>query len=157
MLIAWTSRKKFQIHFLEMISLQNHCLTFLPRTPLPYPSPHGDYRDLLSLYVQLVATSWTVARKALCSWNSPGKNTGVGSQSLLQGILPTQGSNLGLLHYRQILYHLSHQESQLCPYMTPHHHLEITRALRGSPSTSHSWLINPRKIPYPSQFTGPSV
>ena len=28
-----------------------------------------------------------------------------------QGIFPTQGSNLGLLHFRQILYHLSHQES----------------------------------------------
>ena len=28
--------------------------------------------------------------------NSPGKNTGVGSLSLLQGIFPTQGSNLGL-------------------------------------------------------------
>ena len=29
-------------------------------------------------------------------WNSPGYNTGVGSLSLLQGIFPTQGSNLGL-------------------------------------------------------------
>ena len=28
--------------------------------------------------------------------------------SLLQGIFPTQGSNLGLLHPRQILYHLSY-------------------------------------------------
>ena len=37
------------------------------------------------------------------------KNTGVGSHSLLQGIFPTQGSNLGLLHCRQILYCLSHQ------------------------------------------------
>ena len=36
-------------------------------------------------------------------------NTGVGSHSLLQGIFLTQGSNLGLLHRRQILYHLSHQ------------------------------------------------
>ena len=36
-----------------------------------------------------------------------GKNTGVGCYSLLQGIFLTQGSNLGLLHYRQILYHLS--------------------------------------------------
>ena len=45
-------------------------------------------------------------------WNSPGKNTGVGSHSHLQGILPTQGSNPGLLHCRQILYHLSHQEKQ---------------------------------------------
>ena len=26
-------------------------------------------------------------------WNSPGQNTGVGSLSLLQGIIPTQGSN----------------------------------------------------------------
>ena len=37
-----------------------------------------------------------------------GKKTGVGCRSLLQGIFPTQSSNLGLLHYKQILYHLSH-------------------------------------------------
>ena len=40
---------------------------------------------------------------------SPGKNTGVGSHSLLQGSFSTQGSNLGLLLCRQILYHLSHE------------------------------------------------
>ena len=39
------------------------------------------------------------------------KNTGVGSHALLQGIFPTQRLNLGLLHCRQILYHLSHQGS----------------------------------------------
>ena len=33
--------------------------------------------------------------------------TGVGSHSLLQGIFLTWGSNLGLPHCRQILYHLS--------------------------------------------------
>ena len=43
--------------------------------------------------------------------DSPGKNTGVGCHVLLQGIFPTQGLNPGLLHCRQILYHLSHQES----------------------------------------------
>ena len=43
-------------------------------------------------------------------WNSPGQNTGVGSHSLLQGIFPTQGSNPGLWHCRQILYQLSHRE-----------------------------------------------
>ena len=43
--------------------------------------------------------------------NSPGQNTGVGSLSLFQGIFPTQGSNPGLLHCRQILYQLSHQGS----------------------------------------------
>ena len=44
-------------------------------------------------------------------WDFPGKNTGVGCHFLLQGIFPTQGSNLGLLHCRQTLYHLSHQGS----------------------------------------------
>ena len=43
--------------------------------------------------------------------DSPGKNTGVGFHTLLQGIFPRQGSNPGLQHCRQILYHLSHQRS----------------------------------------------
>ena len=41
----------------------------------------------------------------------PDKNTAVGSHALLQEIFPTQGSNPGLPHCRQILYHLSHQGS----------------------------------------------
>ena len=36
---------------------------------------------------------------------------GVGSLSLLQGIFSTQESNPGLLHFRQILYYLSHQRN----------------------------------------------
>ena len=44
-------------------------------------------------------------------WNSPGQNTGVGSLSLLLGTFPTQGSNRGLAHCRQILYWLSHKGS----------------------------------------------
>ena len=44
----------------------------------------------------------------LCPWDSPGKNTGVGSHSLLQEIFLTQGSNPGLLHCRRILYPLCH-------------------------------------------------
>ena len=39
------------------------------------------------------------------------KNTGVGCHFLLQGIFLTQGLNPGLLHCRQILFHLSHQGS----------------------------------------------
>ena len=35
--------------------------------------------------------------RLLSSWDSPGKNTGVDSHALLQGIFPTQGSNLCLL------------------------------------------------------------
>ena len=39
---------------------------------------------------------------------SPGKNTGVDSHSVLQGIFLDQGLNPGLPYCRQILY-LSHQ------------------------------------------------
>ena len=38
--------------------------------------------------------------RLLCPWDSPGKNTGVGCHSLLQGIFSTQGSNLHLLHWQ---------------------------------------------------------
>ena len=38
-------------------------------------------------------TPWTVACQAPPSWNSPGKNAGVGSHSLLQGTFLTQGSS----------------------------------------------------------------
>ena len=43
--------------------------------------------------------------RLLCLWHSPGKNTGVGCYSLLQGIYLIQG----VLLCRQILCHLSHQ------------------------------------------------
>ena len=39
-------------------------------------------------------------------------NTGVGHHFLLHKIFPTQGSNPGLLCYRQILYYLSYREVQ---------------------------------------------
>ena len=58
----------------------------------------------------VVSDSWWPHR-LYSPWNSPGQNTGVGSRSLLQGIFPTQVSNSGLPHYRQILYQLSHQGS----------------------------------------------
>ena len=38
--------------------------------------------------------------RLLCPWDSPGKNTGVGCHSLIQGILPTQRSNLRLLQWQ---------------------------------------------------------
>ena len=63
-----------------------------------------------------VTTPWIMHARLLCPWNSPGKNTGLGiaipfSRGSCQPRDQTQGSNLGLLHCRQILYHLSHQRS----------------------------------------------
>ena len=52
------------------------------------------------------------------SWNSPGRNTGVGSLSQFQRIFPTQESNSALLHHRWILFQLSYQESlDICIYI----------------------------------------
>ena len=51
-------------------------------------------------------------------WNSPGTNTRLGSLSLIQGIFLIQGLNLGLLHSRQILFHLSHQDAHKIHYFT---------------------------------------
>ena len=62
--------------------------------------------------VQLFATPWTVAYQA------PPPSIEFSRQEywsvlhfLLQGIFLTQGSNPGLLHCRQTLYHLRHQGS----------------------------------------------
>ena len=58
-------------------------------------------------HVRPFVTLWTGARQAPPPWDSPGKNTGVGCCFLLQGIFPTQESNLRLLrllHCRWILY-----------------------------------------------------
>ena len=47
------------------------------------------------IHVWLVATIWTA--RLHCSWDSPGKNTGVGCHTLLQQIFPIQGLNPHLL------------------------------------------------------------
>ena len=68
------------------------------------------YLNRLSVSHSVVSNSlWPhglQSTRLLCPWNSLGKNTGVGSCSLLHEFFPTQGSNLDLLHCRQILYHL---------------------------------------------------
>ena len=59
--------------------------------------------------VPLFATPWTI----YSPWNFPGQSIGVGSLSLLQEIFPTQESNLGLPHCRQIFNQLSQREAIL--------------------------------------------
>ena len=71
--------------------------------------------------VQLFATPWTVAARLLCSWDFPGKNTGVGCHFLLLGIFPTQGLN------PHLLYLLHWQASSL-----PLSQLGIPQGSRGS-------------------------
>ena len=49
------------------------------------------------------------------SWTRLKRLSSSSRHSLLHGIFPTQGLNPGLLHCRQILYHLSHQGSSSLP------------------------------------------
>ena len=68
--------------------------------------------------VLLFATSWTVARQALLSVEFSRQEYWSESPFPSQGIFLTQGSNLGLLHFRQILYHLKvkvNEATQSCP------------------------------------------
>ena len=58
-------------------------------------------------------TPWTLACQAPLSMEFSRQEDWHGQPFLLQGIFPIQGLNPGLLHCRQILYHLSHQGSPL--------------------------------------------
>ena len=52
-----------------------------------------------SSHVRLFAALWTIGLPGSSGpRDSLGKNTGVGCHALLQGIVPTQGSNPHLLH-----------------------------------------------------------
>ena len=74
----------------------------------------------------------------ICPWNSPGQNTAVGSLSLLQGIFPTQGSNPGLPHYKQILYQLSHRGSpKILEWIV---YLFSSRSSQSRNQTRASWI-----------------
>ena len=66
--------------------------------------------------VQLFVIHGLQPARLLCPWDFPGKNTGVGSHFLLQGIFLTQGSNPGLLHCRQMIYWLSYEGSPFWHY-----------------------------------------
>ena len=61
-------------------------------------------------HVCLFETQWTVVHQASLSMGFSRQDYWSG-YFLLQGIFPTQGLNLGLLHCR--LYHLSHQGSPI--------------------------------------------
>ena len=84
--VVYTHTQHTQWSIMPCCALSLSCLTLCNPTAcsLPGSSVHGD---------------------------SPGKNTGMGCHALLQGIFRSQGSNPGLPHCTQILYHLRHQGS----------------------------------------------
>ena len=106
----------------ESDTTERRPLSFLSFSPMSFihffnPSKHlpecWRNRGLRVVFVLVAQSCPTLCdpNRLLCPWNSPGRNTGVSCRSLLQGIFPTQRSNLGLLHCRQILDRLSHEGS----------------------------------------------
>ena len=92
------------------------------------PAGKSCYWDILQEYARLSAnqssscyclltqafpTPGEEPTRLLCPWDSPGRNPGMGRHFLLQRIFPAQGSNPGLLHCRQILYHWATKEAQI--------------------------------------------
>ena len=97
-----------------------------------WPTVHGGHKESdtteqahmhthTSLYITLIeggALVWDVLESETCSvmsnsllshglyspQNSPGQNTGMGSLSLLQGIFPSQGLNIGLPHCSSLVW-----------------------------------------------------
>ena len=77
----------------------------------PFTHPNSHVSCFLE-WVKVTQLCPTLQLHGLYSpWNSPGQNAGVGILFLLQGTFPTQVSNPGLPHCRQILYQLSHKGS----------------------------------------------
>ena len=71
--------------------------------------------------------------RLLHPWDFLGKSTRVGCHFLLQGIFLTQGSNPGLPHCRQTLYHLSHQGSpKACEILTTQNKKLLQNVTRDS-------------------------
>ena len=68
-----------------------------------------EVKVLLVHLVQLFAIPWTVAHQAPLSMEFSRQEYWSGLPLSSPADPSTQGSNLGLLHCRQILYHLSHQ------------------------------------------------
>ena len=61
-----------------------------------------------SALCQTLVTLWTIAHQSHLSMEFSRQEYWSGCHFLFQGIFPTQGSNLQLLHCKQFLYHMSH-------------------------------------------------
>ena len=105
-----------KFYYGKRVSISCDCFSFLTRKirneVVSLASGEGSGAvDFRSVFSDSLRPHGLQLPRLLCPWNFPGKSTGVGCHFLLQGIFPTQGSNLGLLHCRQTLYPPSYQGS----------------------------------------------
>ena len=109
----------------------------------PTLQPHGLYHGILQARILewvWVAFSFSRGSSQPRDWTQVSHIAGrfftswatreVGCPFLLQGIFLTQGSNPGLLFYRQILYHLNLQGSPRATWLLPLSHPLIYLSLK---------------------------
>ena len=101
-------------NFLEEISSLSYSVVFLY-----LPCEVKSEVKSLSRF-RLFVIPWTVVYQASLSLGFSRQEYWNGCHFLLQGIFLTQGSNPGLLHCRQILYHLSHLRIEEDVFMIRH-------------------------------------
>ena len=108
----------FRIDWLDLVAVQGtlksllqhhnskasifwHSAFFIVHLSHPYMTTGKTVALSRQIFVDKVTSLLFNVLSRLVIMNSPGKNTGVGSCSRLQGIFPKQGLNSGLLHCRQ--------------------------------------------------------
>ena len=76
------------------------------------------------LCMTLLRPHWLEPTRLLCSWYFPGKNIRVDCHFLFQGIFPTQGSNLHLLHWQVDSQYLTfiYASDSSCKQRAPQRH-----------------------------------
>ena len=112
-LILWTLARDWTCASLSLLPWQVYSLPPVPPGKLTVKGENVSH----SVVSDSLQPHGLKPPRLVCLWDSPGRNTGMGCYFLLQGIFLTQGSNLGLLPCRQILYRLNHQGSLASPQL----------------------------------------
>ena len=94
--ISWSSFLNKNIWLLHFIS--NICFKEQAFLISDFPIQPGCSRSVMSDSLRPLGLQ---PARLLHPWDSPGKNTGVGCHALLQGVFPTQGWKLCLVHLLQ--------------------------------------------------------
>ena len=108
-IIQFEKRKRILIHVTTQKNLEDIMLSEISQ-------PQKDKYPMCAVLCLVTQLCLTLCNPIDCSLpgssvhaDSPGKNSGVGCHGLLQGIFQPRDRTPGLLHCREILYHLSHQ------------------------------------------------
>ena len=139
--------------FVCAVADTHSCGNRAPSSPMGVTCTKGEYRHplphrkvspfmwlvLMLSHVRLSATPWSAAHQAPLSMGTLQARSGVDCHFLLQGIFPTQGSNLCLLW----LLHWQADSLALAPPGKPHHLAQPTPNSSPPPSSFESFGPSP--------------